>query len=190
MNTPLERLISRPWFWVVLVGAIATFPIVKAMRTPLPPKLPVLGAFPDFQLTDEQGQPFGSDLLRGRAWIADFFAVGCADDCQRLVGKFGQVQHRTRNLGPAFHRVSFSVASDAPALLADYAKAHRASPRMWSFVSGAPAGFVDAHPQVADGHFAVLVDAQMHIRAFYDMAAPDVVDALLFDVGMLLNRPE
>ena len=36
---------------------------------------------PEFRFTERSGQPFGSDDLKGRVWIADFIFTYCAGPC-------------------------------------------------------------------------------------------------------------
>jgi protein SCO1/2 len=118
-----------------------------------------------------------------------------------------RVQDRTRNLEPAFHLVSFSVdpEHDTPARLAAYARVHRASPRMWTFLTG-PSDAVretvehglrisigedpaDPSPAgISHGTHLVLVDGAGRIRGYYDPAEADALDRLVRDAALLLNR--
>ena len=207
----LARLVGRPLFWVGLLGLLFVLPIVRSVRARalLPPPLPMLGTIGDFALTDEQGQPFGSAELRGRVWVADFIFTRCPTVCPLLTEKMGRIQHRSRNLGTAFHLVSFSVDPewDTPARLAAYARAHRASPRMWSFLTGpyetlrrtivdgmkvsmGRTGAADDPLAIFHGSHVLLVDPAMRIRGYYDVSATEGVDTLLRDVSLLFARGE
>lgn len=203
----LADLVGRPRFWVALLGLIFVLPLVRTMRTRLPPPLPVLGLVPDFQLTDERGAPFGSAELRGRVWVADFIFTRCPTVCPLLTGKMRELQHRTRNLGGAFHLVSFSVDPDydTPARLFEYARAQRASPRAWSFLTGSydavqktvvdgikvSMGRGTSEDEVRNifhGSHLVLIDAGLHIRGYYDSADDARLGDLVRDIGLLVNR--
>jgi protein SCO1/2 len=199
----MKKLVGKPVFWVLLVGTIFTFPLVRAMTNKLPPPLPVLGQIGDFKMTDQEGQPFGSAELRGRVWVANFIFTRCPTICPLQTEKMYQVQHRSRNLGNAFHIVSFDVDPeyDTPAKLKEYAGKHHVSPRMWSFVTGPFADLQktvvqdmkvsmgkDENTNIFHGTHVVLVDSQMKIRGYYDVAPEDGVDKLMRDISLLVAR--
>ena len=106
LQSKVAALVARPGFWVVLVGILFTLPIVRSVRAKLPPPLPVLGTIGEFALTDQEGQPFGSVQLKDRVWVADFIFTRCPTACPLLTERMTKVQHRGRNLGPAFALVS------------------------------------------------------------------------------------
>jgi cytochrome oxidase Cu insertion factor (SCO1/SenC/PrrC family) len=90
----------------------------------------------DFELTDQNGEVFSSEELKGKIWLANFVFTSCAAECPLLTQQMSLVR---RNLGPrpdiAF--VSFSVdpQTDTPQRLADYAKPYGTDPR-WSLLTG------------------------------------------------------
>lgn len=199
--------VGRPLFWIVVLGALAAWPLIWSLRTPVPPPAPVLGAVPAFQLTDQDGRAFGSKDLAGRVWVASFIFTRCETVCPRVTAQMARVQARTGNLAPALHLVSFSVDPDhdTPARLAAYAQAHRANPRMWTFLTG-PAAAVqetvekglrvgmgrdptDPSPAgISHGTHLVLVDGQGRLRGYYASEEPDAVDRLVRDAALLVNR--
>jgi len=208
LDATARALAGRPLVWVAVLAALAAWPVVWTLRTSVPPPPPVLGTLPAFALQDQDGRPFGTADLEGRVWIASFIFTRCETVCPRITAQLARVQARTRNLEPALHLVSFSVDPeyDTPARLAAYARAHRASPRMWTFVTG-PAGAVqetverglrvsmgrapgDRSPAaISHGTHLVLVDGDARIRGYYDPEAPDAVDRLVRDAALLVNRP-
>jgi len=199
----IERWVGRPLFWAAFVAVGLSLPALKAFTSHAPPPLPVLGVVPRFQFTDQTGQVFASDKqLAGRVWVANFIFTRCPSICPVFTKKMYEVQHGTRNLGDTLHLVSFTVDPeyDTPEVLFEYAKKNKASPRLWSFLTGSRA---DLQKTVVDGlkvhmskegddlmsighggHF-VLVDAKMQIRGYYDASDGDVVDRLLRDTGRL-----
>src|SRR5437867_323243 len=48
---------------------------------------PVLFDAPKFKLTDQNGQAFGANELRGRVWIADFMFTRCTATCPRQTAR-------------------------------------------------------------------------------------------------------
>jgi protein SCO1/2 len=204
----VSRLVARPRFWLALLAIPAAWPIIWSLKTPVPPKLPVLASIPAFRLTDQAGRPFGTSELEGKAWVASFIFTRCATICPAITAKMARIQDRTRNLGAAFHLVSFSVDPeyDRPERLEAYARAHRASPRLWSFLTGPEAEVKEAivtglkvavgREKSDDGRFdgifhgshLVLVDQRGRIRGYYDSEDGDAVDRVVRDAGLLANR--
>jgi protein SCO1/2 len=178
--------VGRPLTWAIVIGLAAAWPIAWALLTPLPPRLPVLGTVPPFELTAQDGGRFGSKDLAGRVWLASFMSTresaGLATSRQ-----MARIQARTRNLEPVFHLVSISVdpGFDDPGRLAAYARAHRASPRMWTFLTGAVGPIRDA---ISQGTHLVLVDGESRIRGYYDVQDAGSVDGVVRDAALLVNR--
>jgi protein SCO1/2 len=208
LERAFRALSARPLFWAAAVLMLAGWPLVWSLRTPLAPPPPVLGAMPAFTLTDASGRSFGSGDLAGRAWVASFVFTRCPTVCPRITARMARIQDRVRSLEPALHLVSFSVDPeyDTPARLAEYARAHGASPRMWTFLTG-PADAVratverglrvsmgDAEPggsaspeTLSHGTHLVLVDGAGRIRGYYDPEAADVVDRVVRDAARVAN---
>jgi protein SCO1/2 len=206
VDLAVRAAVGRPLLWVAVLAALAAWPAVWSLRTPVPRPPPVLATVPAFALTDQDGRPFGSADLAGRVWIASFIFTRCETVCPRVTAQVARVQARTRSLEPALHLVSFSVdpEHDTPARLAAYARAHGASPRMWTFVTG-PADSVrqtiekglrvsvgqdpsDPSPAgISHGAHLVLVDGAGAIRGYYDPEAPDAVERLVRDAALLVN---
>jgi protein SCO1 len=199
--------VGRPLTWAIVVGLIAAWPIAWALLTPLPPRLPILGTVPPFELTAQDGSRFGSKDLAGRVWLASFIFTRCETVCPAITRQMARIQGRTRNLEPTFHLVSISVDPefDDPARLAAYARAHRASPRMWTFLTGPAGDLRDAvtrglrvsmakeaeHPgkeAISHGTNLVLVDGEGRIRGYYDPDDPSTVDRVVRDAALLVNR--
>jgi protein SCO1/2 len=200
----VNAVVARPVAWALLVAFIAAWPIVWALRTPVPPRLKVLGTLPPFELTAQDGSPFGSKDLAGRVWVASFIFTRCDTVCPAITRQMARIQGRTRNLEPAFHLVSISVDPefDDPARLAVYARAHRASPRMWTFLTGP----IDAVRETVvrglrismdperpggdafHGTHLVLVDGEGRIRGYYDPEDAGAVERVVRDAALLVNR--
>ena len=206
LQKSIASVVARPLFWMAAIAFLLSWPMVGALRRHLPPPLPVTGTLADFTLRDENGRDFGSADLRGKVWVSNFIFTRCPTVCPRLTTKMGQVQHRARNLGTAIRLVSFTVdpENDTPEVLAAYAKKHRASPRMWSFLTGDRAAIEkvvilglkigmgkdggDAPANLFhDNHFA-LIDQKMQIRGYYAVEEEGEIDRLMRDIGLLIAR--
>lgn len=202
-----SRLVGRPLFWLLFIVIGLLIPIVNQLRHAPPPKLPVLGTLPDFQLVDQEGRGYGSSDLRGHVWAADFIFTRCPTVCPTLTAKMSKIQRRSRGIDQAFRLISFTVDPeyDTPEVLAAYARAHKVSPRLWHLLTGSldglrstvvdglkvamgtPAKGADLESVFHGTHF-VLVDTRMRIRGYYDSSAEDMEDRLLHDAAMLINR--
>jgi protein SCO1 len=203
----LKGFIASPLFWILWIGFLFLVPIGRSLALD-PPKPPALDVpLPAFSLTNERGEPFNRETLLGKVWVADFIFTSCPTVCPALTKRMGQVQHRARNLGDAFHLVSFTVdpENDTPERLAAYARQNRASPRLWSFVTG-PLGELETTVvkgfkismgkeesapgtgifSIFHGEKLVLVDGKGSIRGYYDADDPGI-DLLMHDIGVLIN---
>ena len=142
-ENPVQRLIAglfgRPAFWVIFVLVAFSWPISRVIRKAMPPTLPVLGTIGAFQLVDQMGHTVGSAELEGRVWVLSAIETS-SPSAADLTKQLGKIQHRVRNLGPAFHLVTVGIdpVADAPDRLLDFSDHHRVSPRIWSFLSGEP----------------------------------------------------
>ncbi|HTR35588.1 MAG TPA: SCO family protein [Bryobacteraceae bacterium] len=155
--------------------------------------LEVYGDVPSFVLTAQDGRPFHSQELAGKIWVADFMYTTCPGPCPRMTSQMHDVQQAVLKV-PDVHLVSFTVdpKNDTPAVLADYAKVHGASPAMWTFLTGPVAtlqmldrdafklGNVDGSLQHSTRF--VLVDRQGRIRAYYETSDPSSIPKLISDI--------
>lgn len=198
----IAKIAGRPAFWVVIIIAMFTWPIVRSIRAAgdLPAELPVLAPAPQFELTDQLDNTFKNEQLLGRAWVASFAYSNCPDHCDAIMKPMFELQHRSRGLGDSFMLVTFTVDErDTPEQLLELLNHHRASKRRWTVLSGAK----DALERVRNGMNiaalgpdsqkvpttrVALIDPDMNIRAYYDLADDEQVDRLLYETGLLLNR--
>jgi protein SCO1/2 len=184
------RLLGNPLFWVLFLAVPFGWPIVRMARTALPPPLPVLGTIADFELIEQNGRSFGAADVRGRVWVLSRLSTA-SPASDKLATELGKIQHRSRNLGPAFHLVTVGLDPqvDSRENLLEFTSHHRVSPRMWSFVAGDSATLREASAQ--GGPLSVaLVDQKMRVRGRYDLADKGAVDLVLYDAGLLVNRGE
>jgi protein SCO1 len=123
-----------------LLGGLILFLLVgTACRTEEP--LPDLWPAPEYALVDQQGRPFGSADLAGRAAVVNFIYTNCPDMCPLLTATMAKVQEKLRAerlLGAQVQLVSVTVDPDrdTPAVLAEYAGRYHADPDAWRFLSG------------------------------------------------------
>jgi protein SCO1/2 len=203
------RFTGSALFWGLIVAIGLAVPIATRVLRSAPTPLPVLSTLPAFSLHDQDGRPYGSAELRGHVWVASFIFTRCPTICPAITSRMAKIQKRARGIENGFRLVSFSVdpAYDTPARLTEFARRHRASPRMWKFLTGPldhmkstvedglkiamgePQGEQDFASLFHGTHF-VLVDQQGRIRGYYDSSADnaDLEEKLLHDAAMLINR--
>jgi cytochrome oxidase Cu insertion factor (SCO1/SenC/PrrC family) len=124
---------------VLLVGTAMTLgPRVARLRAE---PLPVFWPVPPFQLTDQQGRPFGSADVAGRAAVYSFIYTNCTDTCPLLTATMAKAQDKLRAkglLGSKVQMLSVTVDPDRdmPEVLAAYAARFHADPDAWHFLTG------------------------------------------------------
>ena len=161
------------------------------------------GTVPGFQLTNQNGQPFGSAQLSGKIWIADFIYTTCPGPCPMISGRMSELQKPLDKTD--VHLVSFSVdpEKDTPEVLRAYADKLQAEPGHWDFLTGAKSAIYNLSHDgfklaVSDGSEAqgipvhstrmVLVDRHGQIRGYYDATEPEAITKLLADTNHLLRE--
>ena len=199
---------ARTWRWILLLFPIAItaglvllrqFEASALARRPLAS----YGVVPPFQLTNQEGNTFGSPQLAGRIWIADFVFTSCAGPCPMISTRMSELQRPLRQSD--VHLVSFTVDpdKDTPVVLRNYAEKLHAEPGRWDFLTGPKSALYDLSRNgfklgVSDGsqeegvpvHSTrmVLIDRKGVIRGYYDALAPDAVTKVLADASHLLRE--
>ena len=94
------------------------------------------GMVPSFELTNQNGQTFGSAQLGGKIWIADFIFTMCPGPCPMISSRMSELQKPLEKTD--VHLVSFSVdpEHDTPQVLRGYAEKLNAQPQRWDFLTG------------------------------------------------------
>jgi protein SCO1/2 len=161
------------------------------------------GTVPNFELVNQEGQPFGSAQLAGKIWIADFIYTSCPGPCPMISMRMSELQKPLEKTD--VHLVSFSVdpTRDTPEVLRSYAEKLHAEPQRWDFLTGPKSVIYDLSHNgfklaVSDGsnearipvHSTrmVLVDRDGEIRGYYEATEADAVTKLLADTSHLLRE--
>jgi protein SCO1/2 len=188
---PLVTAALLFWLRQVQVNALSNRPLSS------------YGIVPSFELTNQDTQPFGSQQLAGKIWIADFIFTTCPGPCPIISTRMSELQKPLAKSD--VHLVSFSVdpETDTPDVLRVYADKLRKEPLRWDFLTGPIAtiaslsrdgfklGISEAEqPDTGPIHSTrfVLVDRRGTIRGYYDALAPDGVTKLLADTNHLLRE--
>jgi protein SCO1/2 len=164
--------------------------------------LPNNGTVPHFQLTDQNGESYGTEQLRGKIWIADFIYSTCPGPCPMISSRMSETQKPLRDTDVELISFSVDPEHDTPAVLRDYASRLNAQPGRWHFLTG-DKGVIyrlsrDGFKLAAENGDAgpihstrmVLVDRDGVIRGYYDATEADAVTRLLADTNHLLREQQ
>lgn len=165
-----------------------------------------------FTLLDQDGNPFGSEQLKDKVFVANFFFSTCPTICPRMLGHTRNLQiELKKRLGPRaefVELVSISVdpEKDTPAKLRETAENWDADPNMWHFLTGTREEVwevvdksfrtgVTANPKnkaepIIHSPNYVLVDSLGRIRGYYDGLNPEKRSELLRDLLRLMSSGE
>jgi len=173
-------------------------------------RLRTLFTVPDFDLTDQQGQPFPSSELQGHVWIANFIFTRCNATCPRQTDQIAAIQRHVQRWPDKdrLRYVSFTVDPefDTPEKLAEYASQHHVEGVQSKFLTGAhdrlyelsKSGFKmpvystpdDPNSLITHSSKFILIDRQMRARGLYDSLADADFQKLLLDLRTLLSESE
>ncbi|MCB9475365.1 MAG: SCO family protein [Deltaproteobacteria bacterium] len=187
---PKVPLHKNPFFWGFVVG-IVFVTLMRPLTRHIPEPPPVIAPVPTFSLTNQNGEKFGSDDLRGDIYVANFIFTRCKGVCPELSRGMAELQERYAREERPMKLVSFSVdpTYDSPEKLAEYAKRYNADPARWNFLTGDEAtvrellvkGFgqylgektvnTDNLVDIAHSERFVLVDYDGNIRGHYSSDA-------------------
>ncbi|UCF68352.1 MAG: SCO family protein [Acidobacteriota bacterium] len=149
---------------------------------------PVIKQLPEFSLTNQLGESFGSTELEGRPYVANFFFTSCVTVCPRLMHQTATLRRRFREAGfdgICFVSISVDPEVDRPEKLRRYGELRNIDSADWVLLTGEKQsirtllteGFMVAVGQrepleedlyeIAHSAKLVLVDRQGAVRGYY-----------------------
>ena len=186
----------RSWLSLVLAALVCgcsqdagdTRPVIARVE-------PVERTVENFTLIERSGEPFESDSLRGKVWVASFFFANCPGICLKMNQSIADLQ---KELDPEVRFVSITVDPDhdTPESLRAYAQRIGATDR-WLFLTGSMRDIKD----IANGSFQVaaapaahserlmVVDRQGRVRGSYLVSDGAQMTLLRRKVAELLKEP-
>lgn len=90
----------------------------------------------EFVLTDQDGNLFTSDELRGKVWVLSFFFKNCAKECLELNRKLAELQQAIPHPDLHFVSISCNPEIDSPQELQTYRQGFRGDPLRWHMLTG------------------------------------------------------
>ncbi|WP_116107121.1 SCO family protein [Lewinella sp. IMCC34191] len=158
----------------------------------------------DWKFVDQSNRPFGSENLRGKVYVADFFFTSCPTICPKVKSQMLRLEDRFKD-NPDFRLVSFSIdpKRDTPEKMTDYAgKLGIEDLDRWRFIYGDKFEIYDLDEDYlsiamedpsAEGGFnhsgyIVLVDREGFVRAYASGLDEEEVTHLMEDIEKLLDQ--
>jgi len=156
----------------------------------------------DFKGTNQYGEAFGMDSLKGKIHIADFIFTTCPGICKQMSRSMLRLQTNFPNYEDV-RLVSYSIdaKTDTPPVLLKYAQNLKAQCYTWTFLTGnqdsifhlavksylVPVVFEEGKGDLGFTHseFLVLVDKDLRVRGFYNGLKTSEIDKLLGDIKVL-----
>lgn len=199
----------KPIVWVIAfiaVAALIGLAYVSLKNTrPAMPSAPLekLARVPEFTLTDQTGNAFGSADLKGKIWVANFIFTRCKGPCPLITTRMAELNGKLKKTHNEVKLASFTVdpEHDTPEVLSKYGTNLAANPADWKFLTGSPEamneivvkGLLQPLSKEPDGTPAhsqrfVIVDGDGWIRGFQNGEDPEVVQKLVVDIGRLLRE--
>lgn len=170
---------------------------------------------PAFEFTNQEGNIYNTDSLKGKIYVATFFFATCPSICPAMNFHLKEIQDRFAGY-PDMQLVSFTVdpEKDTVEALAAYGQKLGADPRRWKFLTGSKealyktAGdfFISAmEDELAEGGYlhsesTILVDWEGRLRSrrddngnlvgSYDVLNPTALKELKEDIRVLIAEYE
>lgn len=157
---------------------------------------------PKFTFINQKGASVGSEEMKGKITVVDFFFTSCPSICPVMSSEMERVNDMFRD-EPKLQILSISIdpTYDTPEILQEYADKHNAKAGKWNFLTGdkseiyqlAKCGFIlptlDGMGVPDDfGHSDkfVLIDELGRIRGYYSGTNREEVDLLMLEAKILL----
>jgi cytochrome oxidase Cu insertion factor (SCO1/SenC/PrrC family) len=108
--------------------------VAKASKPDQLPPVPLK----KFTFTDENGEPFAMERLKGKVWAASYFFATCPGFCLQMNYGIAEIAEDLQDEDITF--VSFTVdpETDKPEDLKEYARKLGADRKRWKFLTGSP----------------------------------------------------
>ncbi len=133
----LKQGLKNPYAIAAIAGMI-TLPLLRPCLRHIPEPPEVISEVPEFELVDQDGDPFGSAQLAGDVYIASFFFTTCPSICPQITTAMASVQDGLEDAGSDIKLVSITVdpSTDTPEVIRDYGLEYGADFERWTFLTG------------------------------------------------------
>ena len=156
----------------------------------------ILGLVPEFEFTERDGRPFGSQEMKGKISIVNFFFTSCKGPCPVMNKRVAELYKKYATSSDVrFISISVDPDRDSLSVLQAYARAYGVSDNRWLFLRAPIAdvyriseqGFMLAGelPTIHSTKL-ILVDRELNIRGYYDSFDEESLNLLTVHVKELL----
>lgn len=92
----------------------------------------------EFSFTNQEGEKFGLEDLKGKVWISDFVFTNCTTVCLPMMANMAELQAKLKEENLNVELISFSVdpGIDTPEVLKGYAGNYNADLSNWNLLTG------------------------------------------------------
>ncbi|UOE59497.1 SCO family protein [Priestia filamentosa] len=96
------------------------------------------GPIADFTYENQSGEPFSSQSLDGKVWIANFIFTSCTTVCPPMTSHMSKLQEKAKEEGADVEFVSFTVdpTVDSSEKLKEFSEEFEANSDNWQFLTG------------------------------------------------------
>lgn len=158
-----------------------------------------------FTLTNQSGETFSSQQLKGKIYIANFFFTSCMGICPQMTNNF-KVLQKSLAAEENVKLVSFSVMPwvDSVSRLKDYGKLHEVNESKWYLLTGNKERIYDLarrsyfaekglglqkdNSEFLHTETMLLIDKSGRIRGIYNATQKVDIGRVLEDVKVLLKE--
>lgn len=157
-----------------------------------------------FTYTNQEGQPFGMNELKGSVWISDFIFTNCETVCLPMTAEMAFLQQKFNDEGIKVEFVSFTVDPlvDSPSILKSYVEDFTKDLSNWHLLTGYSQNEIElfareqfktivqkpkSATQVIHSTNFYLIDQQGVLINEYNYINSTYVDDMTKDIKALLN---
>lgn len=211
-------MVKNIFLYGTLGAALLAFVYFMTVKKPVRQSLPFFGidsvtatgdtvwhTVGHFEFTNQEGKKVSDKDFEGKIYVADFFFIQCPGICKDMAKQMRRVYKAYKDV-PQVKILSHTVApeDDSVQALLQYAEMQGVdNNEKWVFVTGDKKTLYD---MAREGYYStatqgdggpddfvhterfVLVDAQKHIRGFYDGTNENEVNKMMFDMDRLLKE--
>lgn len=158
-----------------------------------------------FTFTNQNGDAFGTDQLKGEIWIATFIFTNCETICDPMTAEMAALQDEMQKKGLPVQFISFSVDPkiDTPETLHTYIKEFTEDTSNWNLLTGYTQNDIEifareqfntmvqkpsASTQIIHGSNFYLVGPDGDLRGEYHFVDPTYVDDIITDIEQALKK--
>jgi cytochrome c oxidase assembly protein subunit 15 len=178
--------------------AIATSVLIIRQAHASRADMPAYAFVPDFQFTNHYDEPWGTEQIRGKITVLDFFFTRCPGICPRMTSAMAGLYHDfAQSDAVQFVSISIDPAHDTPSILAECATKYDVSDKRWMFLNGPDEQVValsneglalSAKESLHHSARFVLIDASATIRGYYDCFSEADLKRLKTHIALLARE--